>query len=297
MRERVIGAAGVVVVGLVPIISGGPVFAVMMTLLCLVGYREYLTIASLIGTRSTASGYVIVPLFAIVAWTGFSARGLLVTCALAVALPLWRALVRSADGRSASLVDWGLGTAGTFYLGLPLLAAIELRQTGGPVSEASATWVTGLAGALAGDWVTHPRGLAWLLSLVLLTWGADTGAFLVGRRFGRRLLMPAVSPKKTVEGAAGGIAAAAATMAIASAVFGLGLPTVAAVAIGCVLGAAGQVGDLAQSLMKRQAGVKDSGTLIRGHGGVLDRIDALVVVLVAGLFVRDFADVLWAPGS
>ncbi len=294
MRERVTGAVGVVVVGLVPIISGGPVFAVMMTLLCLIGYREYLTIASLIGTRSTASGYVIVPLFGIVAWTGFSARGLLATCALAVALPLWRALVRSADGRSASLVDWGLGTAGTFYLGLPLLAAIELRQTGGPVSEA---WITDLAGALAGDWATQPRGLAWLLSLVLMTWGADTGAYLVGRRFGHRLLMPTVSPKKTVEGAVGGIAAAAATMAIASAAFGLGLPTVVAIAIGAALGIVGQVGDLAQSLMKRQAGIKDSGTLIRGHGGVMDRIDALVVVLVAGLFVRDFADTLWAPGA
>jgi len=294
MRERVIGSAGVVVVGLLPIIAGGPVFAVMMTLLCLVAYREYLTIATIIGTRSTASGYVILPLFAVNAWTGFSAEGLLATCALAVGLPLGRALMRTAGGQPASLVDWGLGAAGTLYLGLPLLAAIEIRQTTGRVGQA---WVSDLAGALTGEWGTHPRGLAWLLALVLMTWGADTGAYLVGRRFGRRLLMPAVSPKKTVEGATGGIAASAITMAIASAAFGLGLPMLAALTIGAVLGAAGQIGDLAQSLMKRQAGVKDSGTLIRGHGGVMDRIDALVVVLVAGLFVRDIADALWGPGA
>ena len=294
MRERVIGSAGVVVVGLLPIIAGGPVFAVMMTLLCLVGYREYLTIASIIGTRSTAVGYLIVPLFAVNAWTGFSASGLLASCALAVGLPLGRALMRTATRQPSDLVDWGLGTAGTFYLGLPLLAAIEIRQTIGSVDHA---WVARLAGTFAGGWDTYPRGLAWLLSFVLMTWGADTGAYLVGRRFGRHLLMPAVSPKKTVEGAIGGIAASAFTMLLAAMAFGLGLPPAIALAIGAVLGIAGQLGDLGQSLMKRQAGVKDSGTLIRGHGGVMDRIDALVVVLVAGLFVRDFADALWGPGA
>jgi phosphatidate cytidylyltransferase len=103
-------------------------------------------------------------------------------------------------------------------------------------------------------------------------------------------LIPAVSPKKTVEGAVGGVIASSITAMIAGTAFGLGVPLIILAGVGLILGGLGQMGDLAESLMKRQAGVKDSGTFIRGHGGVLDRVDALLITLAAGIYVTAAVD-------
>ena len=125
-----------------------------------------------------------------------------------------------------------------------------------------------------------PRSHLWLLTALMIVWMADTGAYFAGRRYGRRKLSPRISPNKTVEGLLGG--------ALAATVFGLvfaliagvepaDLPWVALTALITV--AAAVVGDLFESLMKRQAGVKDSGHLIPGHGGVLDRMDSVLAAL------------------
>jgi phosphatidate cytidylyltransferase len=105
---------------------------------------------------------------------------------------------------------------------------------------------------------------------------------LVGRIVGRRPLIPRVSPNKTVEGAVGGLVGAALTGALAVRLFGLDLPVGVGLSLGAVIGVVGQLGDLAESLLKRQAGVKDSGNLIPGHGGMLDRIDALLFSFALG---------------
>jgi len=124
-----------------------------------------------------------------------------------------------------------------------------------------------------------------LFLLLLLVIGADIGAFFAGRSFGRRKLAPRVSPGKTWEGAIGGLAAVA-LIAWAGAAY-LGLPIGAGVAFGCAVGIFSIVGDLTESMFKRAAGLKDSGALLPGHGGMLDRIDSVTAaapLYALGLF-------------
>jgi phosphatidate cytidylyltransferase len=130
-----------------------------------------------------------------------------------------------------------------------------------------------------------PRWSAWvgpaLLAFPLaLTWLSDTFAYFGGRRFGRRKLIPAVSPGKTVEGALSGVIGTVIVGALyAHFVFGAWLDVPVSLAVGALIGLivspVAQLGDLAESLLKREAGVKDSGTLLPGHGGMLDRFDSL----------------------
>ena len=123
----------------------------------------------------------------------------------------------------------------------------------------------------------------WLALALGATWAADVGAYLVGSGFGRRRIVPRISPGKTWEGTLGGFAAASVAVLGIAALFGLGRPEAAVAAVAA--GPAAFAGDLLESYAKRRAGVKDSGTLLPGHGGMLDRIDSLVAValLVAGL--------------
>jgi phosphatidate cytidylyltransferase len=115
------------------------------------------------------------------------------------------------------------------------------------------------------------RGPQIVLWLVLLVIAADIGAYFAGRSLGRRKLAPRVSPGKTVEGAVGGLVLVAAVAGAAAAHFSL--PALSAVIFGCAVGICSIVGDLTESMFKRAAGLKDSGSLLPGHGGLLDRID------------------------
>jgi phosphatidate cytidylyltransferase len=127
----------------------------------------------------------------------------------------------------------------------------------------------------------------WLAFLVLLiVWAADVGAFVFGRWLGRTKLAPAVSPGKTWEGVAGGLLAAGVTAGAAA--FWLGLPWGWFVALGVATAVISVLGDLTQSMFKRNVGLKDSGRLLPGHGGILDRIDSLtaaVPLFVLGLSI------------
>ena len=160
----------------------------------------------------------------------------------AVTLTVWNGGRDALALASASLFP-------TFYLGLPLGAMVAIRET---------------------------RGRDALFLLMLTIMASDTAQYYSGRAFGRRPLAPAISPKKTVEGAAGGFVCGA---IVCAAVGALWLPVVARAqraAIGVMIVALGIVGDLFESMLKRSAGAKDSSTLIPGHGGILDRIDALL---------------------
>ncbi len=285
MRIRAVSSVWVVAVGLLPAVFGGPVFAAAMALLGGLGYREYQAMATGLGARPPAIGYAVVAAFAVVPLAGGGEQAALGVVAAAVGFPLLAVVLR-ADATGA-FVGWALSVAGAFYVGVPVFAAVALRGTGGHID---AGWLADLADGAATGWDAAPRGLAWLVVVLLVTWLGDTGAYLVGRAWGRRPLLPRVSPKKTVEGAIGGLAGSALAAGLGVEVVGLGVNPLLGAAIGAGLGALGQLGDLAESLLKRQVGVKDSGALIPGHGGVLDRIDALLFTLTAGWFVSTIVD-------
>jgi len=121
-----------------------------------------------------------------------------------------------------------------------------------------------------------PQGQYYVFFVLLVVWSGDTAAYYVGRRFGRRPLAPVVSPKKTVEGAVAGLAGSLAAGWIAQAGFLQDIALIHCLIMALICGMIGQFGDLAESLLKRSARAKDSGSLIPGHGGILDRIDGLL---------------------
>ena len=133
--------------------------------------------------------------------------------------------------------------------------------------------------ALALLWIRErdEHGLYLLIWVFIVTWSTDIGAYFTGRAIGKRKLAPSISPGKTVEGLYGGVVAA--TLLGGAWVLAMGLGT-ALLALAPIGAAAAQAGDLFESGMKRKAGVKDSGTWLPGHGGVLDRLDGLVPVAV-----------------
>ncbi len=119
-------------------------------------------------------------------------------------------------------------------------------------------------------------GTEWVLLLAWVTWLGETAAYLVGSLFGRKKLAPVLSPKKTVEGALAQLVISILAAVVGAAWFFTALRPWQAVTVGVVLGIAGQVGDLAESALKRSVGTKDAAHLIPGHGGILDRVDGLL---------------------
>jgi phosphatidate cytidylyltransferase len=191
-----------------------------------------------------------------------------------------------------------------WWLGMPAFAsvavataialawlAVEVLLFGHDIGHAAsavagAAYVGGPLGLLV---AIHARS-GWIVTLLLLATVvvSDTAQYYAGRAFGRRKLAPIVSPKKTVEGAIGGLLAAALFMALVGSRILVGEPLVRLALLGLAMAAVGICGDLFESSLKRHAGLKDSSSLIPGHGGVLDRIDALLFATpLFYLYLRD----------
>jgi phosphatidate cytidylyltransferase len=189
--------------------------------------------------------------------------------ALVVGSFAWQILSRRRTVEGA-LADWAATMALPFYLGWPLALILLLR------------------GGTPGY---HSPGFWWTLTALFTVWAFDTFAFFAGKLFGRTHLAELVSPKKTWEGLAGGVLFAL----LAAWLFTrpIGVPWYHALAVGVLVSVAATVGDLAESLLKRDLGVKDSGTLVAGHGGVLDRVDSL---LFGGMVVFFYAAFLGSIG-
>ncbi|MBU4318460.1 MAG: phosphatidate cytidylyltransferase [Proteobacteria bacterium] len=139
-------------------------------------------------------------------------------------------------------------------------------------------------------------GTIWIFYLLFIIFAGDVGAYYVGTYMGKHKLMPAVSPKKTIEGAAGGILAnilvgSLINLYLPNSPWGLDMPMLhwpSAILFFITAGAMGQVGDLFESLLKRAANIKDSGKILPGHGGLLDRIDALLFAAPVAYFFKEF---------
>jgi phosphatidate cytidylyltransferase len=123
------------------------------------------------------------------------------------------------------------------------------------------------------------QGPAWVLMAMAVVWGSDTGAYFVGRAVGKHKLSRRVSPKKTIEGAVGGMLASIAAVFVFKYTLLEDLALWQVFAIAVPANVLGQIGDLCESVIKRAHGVKDSGVIIYGHGGLLDRIDALIFAI------------------
>lgn len=199
-----------------------------------------------------------------------SALGVLV----AIALPLGWVLVPERFPALALGVLAAL-TVAAFILTL-LFSAIE--EAPGRIGRALVGPLYGglLLAPIAGLRLLVPNGVAWVATLLIVTWLNDTGAYFAGRALGRHKLFPSVSPNKTWEGFFGGMAVSVIGALVASLTFFPALSPVHAVAVAIPASVLGPLGDLSESMLKRAFGVKDSGRLIPGHGGVLDRLDALL---------------------
>ncbi len=172
-----------------------------------------------------------------------------------VAIPVLAPLVtlwRLGDIRTAALRCCALGL-GPLFIAVPLTLLAVIRRD------------------VAGD------GPSYVVLALMFAWFSDTGAYFAGRFFGRKKLYERVSPKKTVEGSIGGIVAAVIGAIIAHFWFLPSIPLSHAIPLGLVAAMLGQLGDLSESLIKRSTGVKDSGHIVPGHGGILDRVDALLL--------------------
>jgi len=186
-------------------------------------------------------------------WSSEKDPRILVTAVVVVAIagPLVT-LVRLGDMKTAALRACAMGI-GPLYLGVPLTLLTLMRRD------------------LGGD------GPSYVIMTIMFAWFADTGGYFAGRFLGKHKLYEAVSPKKTVEGALGGLAGSVFGAVLAHVWFLPSLSLAHGIPLALVAGALGQAGDLGESLLKRSTGVKDSGAVVPGHGGILDRVDALLV--------------------
>ncbi|MDQ0286661.1 phosphatidate cytidylyltransferase [Desulfofundulus luciae] len=187
--------------------------------------------------------------------------------------------------------DAGLGGAVALILFFILVFMVFLYPAFSPVEGAVTLLATLYIGLFVYIYLLRllPNGWIWLTFTLVGTWSSDTVAYFIGKRWGRRQLAPALSPGKTVEGAVGGLAGSL-LAAVAFMIIYPFLPRGPMLLLGLLLGLAAVVGDLVESAFKRQAGVKDAGDIIPGHGGILDRFDSMLftaplVYYYVGMFI------------
>lgn len=242
LRLRILSALVMIPAALLLFYLGGWILGAGLLLAGILMYHEWL---GMTGGEARATGAVFM-------------IGLLATLVLVivgrfdvawlVALATVPAVAAAAASKGRSPV-WA--AAGAFYVLIPLAAILWLR-------------------------VHHPQGFQFTVWLLAVVWATDIGAFFVGSRLRGPKLAPRISPNKTWSGLLGGMVAAGLVAMGLGLVFGLPLAPLALALLGAALAAWSQMGDLTESAVKRRFGVKDSGSIIPGHGGILDRVDGLV---------------------
>jgi phosphatidate cytidylyltransferase len=247
LRKRIITAVVLAVLFLSVLLWSARATIIVMTVLVLAGAWEWSAFLRAHLNVARAAYVVLVALLMPAAWYATALPdGLHVV--LLTALVWWLVALAWIIFAPRSVAPWSAALAGVLALVPAWLALVRLR-------------------------LDPSHGAQWVLFTLLLVWGADIGAYFAGHRFGRTRLAPNVSPGKTWEGVLGGFALSAVVAVAGSAWFALPLYTFVPLCLAAV--GFSIVGDLTESLLKRFAGVKDSGTLFPGHGGVMDRIDSV----------------------
>lgn len=261
MAIRIVsGVIGIAIAAFI-VQTGGAVFGAAVLLLMLIGWHEY---AQAFRHKEIPPAY----------WSGMAAMAcfwgaaylgrtdfLLAAVTLFV---LWLMLLAVLFYRSFSVPQALVSVAGVMYVGLSLLHLMLLRFW-----HAGETLETPIG--------TMEAGCAWLWIALIGTWASDTFAYFSGFAFGKTKLCEPISPKKTREGFYGGVVGTAASVAALG--YSIGHPALLMAALGVVIALVATVGDLVESVVKRYTGIKDSGVLIPGHGGVLDRFDSAMFVI------------------
>jgi phosphatidate cytidylyltransferase len=275
MRQRAITAAILVPVLLVVLALGGVVLAAAVALITVFAAREAFDLLRSAGhpTLWLLGTALALTLILDAAFPGvLEGSGLLLTAVGIVLVAV--AAFANPDPRDG-LSTWIATVFGALYVGL--LAFVVRLGHAAPAVPADAPLAS----------LGAERG--WILLLILAVWAYDTGAYLVGRQFGREKFLTHISPSKTYAGLVGGVVAS--TVVVGVLLWALGQSPVHALILGPLTALAAQAGDLAESMLKRAAGEKDSGTLIPGHGGMLDRVDSfLFAAPVVTLYVVALLD-------
>ncbi|MCS6803709.1 MAG: phosphatidate cytidylyltransferase [Blastocatellia bacterium] len=255
MKQRLL-TAFIVIPLLVYIIWWGPAWAfnLIVLLAVLIGVREFQLMAEKVGYQGPRW----------VAWLGSAGvvigvwldRPGLTEASLAATMAVGMiAHIAYRHSIETALVSTSATIAGVVYVAVLASYLIRVRMIDNGVTALSAQL---------------------LLFFLLVNWAADTSAMLIGKRFGRRPLLPVISPKKTVEGGLGGLLGSLVGAGLAHLLFFPQMPLRHALLLALVMGAVGQVGDWCESLLKRSAKIKDAASILPGHGGMLDRLDSLL---------------------
>ncbi|MBP2659224.1 MAG: phosphatidate cytidylyltransferase [Firmicutes bacterium] len=233
-------------------------FAAAILILTLLAWHEFYT---MLGNKNIKVfynlGILMNALILGCAWLGNS-QEMTMTLVFATLLCLVNMVV---SGNKFTVADVAFSILGITYIGVGFSHLLLLRYTD------SSLYITTSMGTLS-------MGASYLWLAFIGTWANDTFAYFVGSRFGRHKLCPAISPAKTVEGSIGGLVGSILAITLLGLLFKL--PVSHSITMGIVVGVIAPIGDLAESAIKRFAGVKDSGKLLPGHGGILDRFDSIL---------------------
>jgi phosphatidate cytidylyltransferase len=262
VTTRVLTAMVGIPILLVAIWSGAPWFTIVVLLAAALGVREIYNLAP---SENFGVPYLLGMLWAIALVLGGQA-----TSEVADLL-----LILSIISLSGTFVVclWLI----TYYRG-PNIRIVAVYLVGGPLVIG---FLLAHALALRGMEGGGSLGRDWLLLALLVTFATDTGAFIIGRSIGRKVMAPIVSPNKTWEGSVGGFVFAVAAALAMGQLLDLTMPFYQLAIVGATVGVIAQLGDIAESKVKRISGAKDAGSIIPGHGGILDRLDSIVVSLPA----------------